>query len=219
LATSRSDVRSAVSRTAETEAVHLPRQPGARIEHGAGRVDHGEGSDHHDIVGGPNVRRTLDVPTPPCSPPATAPVPAPTLRASRRRFPGGSQGAPTEAGIRSLAEVATAAEVKDDGGRHDRHHVPRSRTDAHAEPRRASTSITPSGCGQAVGTTAREADGVDEVDQVARVEGVGFPRSGTTAAYVDTRDRAAGYRDDRRSGQPAAPDALGVDRRVSPAHR
>ena len=55
-------------------AARHPGQPGVRVDHRAGGVDHRECAPPRCRC----RRVTLAVPTPPCSPPATAPVPAPT---------------------------------------------------------------------------------------------------------------------------------------------
>ena len=133
----------------------------------------------------------LAVPTPPCSPPALR------AGAGADRIPTGAGRRGRSATARSpkpasgrLREVAAAAEIEDDRGRHDGTRRWAGRTSPGGptgKPRRAflEPGHHPVGGGEAVGAAAREADGVDVLDQVVRREGVGLPRA---------RDRRRGRR-------------------------
>ena len=121
----------------------------------------------------PNVTRALAVPTPPCNPPAAAPVPAPTAPAPealpwRQRGRAGRSRHPDDWRTRRR-------------GRDRRSPPPARRAPPRGDPaRRAPEPATGQhlhhavGGGQPVGAAAGEADGVDDVDQVPWVEGVGL---------------------------------------------
>ena len=66
------------------------------------------------------------------------------------------------------------------------------------------------GSGEPVGTAARQAHGMDAVDEVAGVEGVGLAGPWSAAAYVDRGDGTTWCQDHRRPGLPAAADAVVV---------
>ncbi|GDY44888.1 hypothetical protein SANT12839_057700 [Streptomyces antimycoticus] len=58
---------------------------------------------------------------------------------------------------------------------------------------------------------AGQHDGIDALDQIARIEGIGLPGTGTTAAHIDRGDRTAlGGQHHGRPGQPTAAGPLGM---------
>ena len=86
----------------------------------------------------------------------------------------------------------TKGEVEDTAGAHDRHlRGADGKADAAALELAGNTA-----CGlEAKGRSAREADGVNLVDGVLGAQQVGFARSGSTAANVNTAGGALGRHD------------------------
>ena len=66
------------------------------------------------------------------------------------------------------------------------------------------------GGGETIGAAAGETDCVDPIDEIARIERIGFTCARAAATNIDAGDRSAGHDDRRRSGLPAAPGALVV---------
>ncbi len=78
-----------------------------------------------------------------------------------------------------MPEVAAATEIEDDRGGHDRHHLMGFRSDRHAELETLEMGHDTVGGRQSVGAAPGQADGVDPVDEIARIECVGLAGAGS----------------------------------------
>ncbi|GAA3058910.1 hypothetical protein GCM10020000_47220 [Streptomyces olivoverticillatus] len=159
---------------------------------------------------------------PPLRPPATAPVPAPTLPsatgAPRRGAGRGLGRLAAERGARAGPPVAAAAEVEEGGGGYDRHDLGRVRADPEAAARVLQPGHDAGGGVQAEGAAAGEDDGFHALDQIAGVEGIGLAGARAAAAHVHGGGGAAGVREDHGGagqgplpGQLRMPDAQTAD--------
>ena len=104
---------------------------------------------------------------------------------------------------RVVGEDAAPPEVEEHRGRNDRDHLAGlAHRPAHARGIQVLAHAV--GGGQAERAAPGEDDGVDPVDEVARVEQVGLPGAGGAAADVDAGDRAVWRgQDHRRAREPA----------------
>ena len=196
------------ARRAPHVPVRDPRQPGRGLDRRTGRVDdrqrrHRDSSagQRHDHRG--HADTTLH--------PATARTGAGADRPpSDAACTGRRCGALAELGRRTVAEASASPEIEDHCGRHHGHDVRRLGTDNDPELHAFEIGHHTVRRGKTVGTATGQAHGVDAVDQVAGVEGVGLACARPAAAHVDGGDRAIGREYHRRSGLPAAPKALVV---------
>src|SRR5665648_1160865 len=107
-------------------------------------------------------------------------------------------------------EVAASAKIEDDSAGHDRDNLTRS-TNRVADPRLEEPLHHPVGGRKPEGTSARQHDGVNPLDEVARVKGIGLSGAGSTSANVNPGNGAAfGGQDHRGTGQPAVNAAIGM---------
>ena len=122
-------------------------------------------------------------------------------------------GAPAEAGIRPMPEVAAAAEIEDHRRRHDGDDVAGSGTrgaDGEAERAFLEPGHHPVGGGQSVRAATGQAHGVDLFDEVVRLQRVGLSRARPAASDIDAGRRSLRCEHHGGTGLPAASDPLVV---------
>ena len=179
-----------------------PRQPGLRVEHRADGV-------HNDQRRNRRARRrTLlehDAGGADAALEGARARPGPGADASAEKLPAAGAGgrAVTEIGVGAHGGVADG-QVVDDGAGDYRHDRPGLRRAGFAQVDALAVFLEPAhhavGGGEAVGTAAREQDGVHPLHRVRRVQQVGLAGARTTAADVDRRHRTAGSQHHRASG-------------------
>ena len=178
---------------------------GAEVEHVAAGVERNEGGDG-DPVGEHDAGRTdatfqsFGVGSGACADRALGDLGGACRRGST----------PAECRVRRVVEATADTEIEQHGGGDDRNHLVRFGSNRVAAIALGEPAHDAVGGGESVGAAAGEADGVDALDEVDRVEQVGLACAGRAAADVDTSDGAWRREHDRRAGEPAAPAPLVV---------